>query len=333
MVKNILWHTWEPGLCGDFLSSGGGAAWTRYLWSQIEREGHQVVLNTVDPECDGARRIELTHLQQVDIGIFCWRWLLGGKYTQRDNYYFHQWDLIDRLLELGIPVLIHDQDHRVASADAARLAEASRTHSGVYLSAPELHPRARYIELHYPSPYTTGITQTLPQKDTDFVYIGNNYDRYEQFKHFFNSQSDCKIDVYGNWLEPSALRESPEQVQSDFPYIDFKGRLPQDKVVETLSHARATVHLAKPSYCETGFLTIRWAEAVAAGCPAFIPKEFKIPEHLIPRWRRMNGLLMSVMKKFNAFSLLDELLEAERQLVVTKMRVEPWLDFIQENAR
>lgn len=262
------WHTWEPGLYTKENTSAGGAVWIKFLWRYLAKQTIRVV--------------DLYPLQKqtpppVDVAIFCWRWDFpdNERYGERHRAYVRQMQLIEWYTEHKTPIIIHDEDYMMAPADLKRLQEIGAT-----LTEPSLKPREGFKSLHFPYPF--GRTPVnARRKEPGLVYIGNNYGRYDQFKRYFGQRfKTFKPVVYGNWLEAGIDRESPEQVRADFPNVMFPGRLPQADVIATMSEFPATVQLAKPEYCEHGFLTIRWAEAVAANCVGLVPTDFFVNDDL-----------------------------------------------------
>jgi glycosyltransferase involved in cell wall biosynthesis len=170
--------------------------------------------------------------------------------------------------------------------------------------------------------------------DTDLVYIGNNYNRYEQAVMFLEgfAKASPRVHVYGNWLEPNPERESPEKVKQDFPHVKFLGRLPQNQIIDVLSKARTTIHLFKPEYGAHGFIAPRWAEAAAAGVPAFVPSTFRVAPEDTKGWEKFivdRG--SSITSAFGAMydSTHDEVAEAQRAFAKKYMRAEAWVEMIE----
>jgi hypothetical protein len=326
----ILWHTWEPGLDVDtnLKTSGGGAFWTKYLWKELEQQGHLMVISSPFKEKDDPRmRIELKDIKDVDLVILCWRWLLPSQYVERNKYYLNQAAIIAEAIGHNIPIIVHDQDHKIDPTDLALLL----SHKNVVLTAPELFPREHFSTLMFPNPYRLNDWTNL-DKVVDLTYVGNNYERYEQFKRFFGgSDFNGPVQVWGNWLEPSPNREAPEKVQADCPSVVFEGRLDQSRVISTLAKSKATIFLAKDSYCERGFVTIRFAEAVAANCPGFIPDEFKCDLHF--GRVKSHEDLVNGLKGQTSEPRLKLMLQEQRRFVSEKMTCWGWLEKIEEALR
>jgi hypothetical protein len=136
-------------------------------------------------------------------------------------------------------------------------------------------------------------------------------------------------------MDPGPYREGYAQVLTDFPNTHFCGRLPQEDTIRKLSEALFTAHLFKPSYGPSGFITLRWAEAAAAGTPAFIPFEMNLPK----RWRDQfcdYGLLVKDAKMVAetiegmAMSNWNDALECQQEFVDEYMRTQNWFNIIKE---
>lgn len=322
---NILYHTWEPGLVGNQISSGGGGAWTRFLFQQFAYAGHNVYWFPHTSELDKDWKPPF----KIDVAIFCWRWKLPDepRYEERNRLYRRQYGLINWCYYHSVPFLVHDQDLKMTKEDRWMVEQLDGK-----IATPSLFPEPGEIMLHYPNPYLLPLQHNSP--GTGLVYIGNNYERMDQTVRMLQVPSTyMRTLLYGNWMEPAAGgRMPPEEVEKLLPDVVFPGRLDQDAVIEVLSQAAATVMLHKPEYGPRGFTTIRWAEAVAADVLPFIPSEFRLPE----RFRRSlaplvvsNGdeLLYNLarIKLDDRERLLDEL----HKFVIVHMRPDTWLQLLE----
>lgn len=327
---NILWHTWEPGLMDPTPTSAGGAQWTRYLWDRFIIDGsHRIFWG-------GLRGFPmdtspLVELEQIDIAFFCWRWPMP-QHPERHEAYMRQMELIAECNDLHIPVVVHDQDHKMTENDVKWLLDA-----GAILTTPELRPRPSFRSLLFPSlppAFNIHLRRFPGLSKHKLVYVGNNYERFDQAVEFFGPLSrQMSVLVHGNWLEASTTRERPEEVLRRLPHVYFAPRLPQDKVIETLASADFTIHLFKESYGPTGFTTIRWAEAAWASTPAFIPYDFFLPatwaEAFAPMIVRDGVDLLNRVSGFTFKSWLD-VRDAQQQFVYEKMTPQPWLELVEE---
>lgn len=299
----IGWLCWEPALQGNPFTSAGGGEWTAFLFKKLKENGHQVVWLGPLPEPENTTHGEV---KDCDVAVVCWRWDMAD--PERHQAYVRQNLILHLADRYGIPVLVHDQDYKISDADMKVL-----KFNGVKVARPELFPESGIKSLIFPNPYDLWEdTMPLgPMQPIDLIYVGNNYERWDQTVKFIKPfQRDHEVTFYGNWIDPSPLRQTPEEVLVTFPHIQFGGRLDQKEVIKTLRYANTTINLFKPDYGKTGFMTIRWAEAAKAGVPAFLPADFTLP--------------MRYEEAFNAFGLLvvdgDDLIKKYRRLVESPER-------------
>lgn len=250
-------------------------------------------------------------------------------YPERHEKYVHQWQLLTQAQYMDIPVLVHDQDHKISEYDLEKL----RKMDNVTIASPQLFLDGyrSQMSLMYPNFFFSApIDLRIENREWTLSYVGNNYERYEQTVRMYGPLSRVfPTAFWGNWLEPGADgRTDPEIVKKDLPYVEFQGRCDVDMVFKHIADSLATVHLAKASYCQTGFVTMRWAEAAAAGTLAFIPKAFNLP----PYWKQLFDPLIvdngyEIADRLAAFSLEDigNLIQTQRDFVHAMMAPENWV--------
>lgn len=323
----IGWFAWQPELVDPATaSSAGGASWTRFILDEYLAEGHEVVWLTSPKAPEHTR---WGRPEDCDIVIINWRWQMPA-YPERSVLYNRQWAIIKRATSKGIPVVAHDQDHKMTMSDFKLLKSL-----GVTLCSPELQPRQGFESLFYPAPEFERPRYGLEAGQTyDIVYVGNVYERYAQAVHFL-STPDLQVSLYGNWLEDGPDRPGAAKAKHDLPNAFFGGRVVQQQVVQTLTTGKATIHLFKPSYEASGFMTLRWAEAAAAEVPALVPSTFFLP----PEWRSkfVNlGLLVS-----NALEVAEwcwtltpqkrrKAVELQKKFVQSYMTTKGWFDLLKK---
>jgi hypothetical protein len=168
----------------------------------------------------------------------------------------------------------------------------------------------------------------------DLIYVGNNYERWDAFDLYYIMASalGLKVAVYGNWMEKGPGRKDPEEVKALAPHIDFRGRIPQAEIVGTLAQADMTVHLCKPSYSATGFITMRWCEAAAAGILGLVPGNFVCPEAYedatIKSGEDIFWLHMNL--KLNEYT---DMVTQQQNWVRSHMTAENWVKLFKELAK
>lgn len=328
-------HDWEPGLSTEEgkKASSGGSEWKRYLIAQLNSAGHEVYwFGQGTPAM--THRASRLDARKMDVLLFIWRWLMHPSYRDRNDAYLTQCGLLDECQLTGVPNIICDLDHKISSADLlSRLGDYRKT----ILVAPELFPRKGFRKLLFPNPYKMMEPdwKTPTSREFDLVYVGNNYERWEQFVKYVAPLPKLGImtAAFGNWLEPGPDRESPLAVMEIAEGIFFGGRVSNNEVVATLRRGSSTIHLAKESYCQTGFVTMRWAEAAAAGIMSLLPAEFR---NAIPEFSRSivrNAEELAVQEIMTGKFLWTTEVKAQQTWVEKNMRIEPWLDIVEEAAR
>jgi len=254
-------------------------------------------------------------------------------YKERNAAFQRQGDLICEGIDHGIPMLIHDGDHKMMGFEIKEL----QRYPHFILTASELAPRPGFERLLYPNHhkiYDPHLIRLPFMGEHDLIYIGNNYERWDQFLEYIAKPADLGLRTacYGNWLDPHPDRQSPKEVKEAAPNVKFLGRISQNIVIEKYFGADCTVHLAKPSYCETGFITMRWAEAASAGTLGFIPREFKhTPERLGECVVRDGADLFRAYGKMKEAGWFHKV-KLQQEWVNKNMTFENWLDLIQETA-
>lgn len=255
-------------------------------------------------------------------------------YEERNKAYENQMRLIQLAGDAKVPLLILDGDHKLTQDDVSYI----NKHAKATLASPELSPRKGFKQLFYPNPYElrNPMVNRMPFfGNTELIYIGNNYERWDQWLEFVAKPSNLgmRVKCFGNWLESHPDRQTPEEVMAAAPNIDFPGRIGQKAVIENYLVADTTVHLSKPSYCKSGFVTMRWAEAAAAGTFAFIPREFKhVPEDImhvcgVDDGQQLYGYYTTMEEKvwYEGVFLMQE-------WVRQNMTQEAWLEMIKETC-
>jgi len=337
--------SWQPGLLGETKSSAGGEGYVRFLIDVLRYQKYEVIWLASGPAVP-ARTIK-GNAKDVDVALFLWRWEMKD-YPERNALYKEQMDLLFQLDQLDIPIIIHDEDHKISPVDLKLLKEM-----GVMLTAPELNPRPGFRTLHYPSPWLYrnifpwlkdyGLLHLEPWNRIPFMattaltYVGNMYERYEQAKEFLNplAKTSAVVQVYGNWLESGPNRPGKKVVTKEMPDVDFHGRLSMKMVVETLAQANSTIHLFKPSYGKTGFVTWRWIEAAAAQTPAFIPSNFWLPKGYKREFAKCGFIVNDgedLLKKYETLTDANwrETVALQTQFVQEHCDIWRWLDLIDE---
>lgn len=325
-------HAYVPSLSRDVRDPTGISVPTRHLIDLFRKNGHEVYW--LAPEhVPGTTTTDA--IDFLDVVLFFWRWEMTAKrYEDRQAAYLRQNFLIEECHRVGIPIVVHDQDKKMLAAEVSKLEDY-----GAILTVPDLMPTRPFRMLHYPYPYGFELPQLRWDMRAGCVYAGNNYQRYEQAKLYLNAASEQSyVGVYGNWLEHSSSRQSPEQVHSDFPNVSFRGFVPQVHLPELMATYRYTVHLVREDdgSTRTGFMAIRWAEAVQAHLPAIIPTEFNLWEwegRVLGQPKTERGLRNLVRSLAHDEYFNKTVLQSQREFVKAVMCDAPWLKIVQEATK
>lgn len=223
-----------------------------------------------------------THgLPDLDVLFLEWRWPTwkNDRTHPKHDPQKHEPDL-DRQLELieyykdRCPIIVWDTDLKVTPEDEARWPE-------LILTDPSLKTN-RLTRSRVSLPFWTDWMELLPPVDPYpiYGYIGNNYERPDEFqKYYFQVAEDTRLmgvqtTMYGNWLQTSPERESPSYLISSNRQVAFNHRMNFYDSMCMMNRFICTTHVSKPRYYETGFMSPRYLEAMAVGCPALTPASF-----------------------------------------------------------
>lgn len=327
----ILWASWEPGMFNVTKTSGGGARWTSYLFEQFRAAGHEVMWGYTAEQPEGCVRFPIV---AADVAIVCWRWELPDTehYAERNKLYHRQANKLTTLGALKVPTLVHNQDMKMTQREIAKLYDMPN----VALAMPAVCPPSPFETLHFPNPYELPLVSgTLGRNRKGIVYVGNNYERYEQTRRVLGGRVDVHpIHFFGNWLEPSPYRQSEEQLKRDFPSVGFGGRVEQALIPDLMRSYRATVHFCKPNYAAAGLVTIRWAEAAASGTIAMLPNEWNGRSKFSEYVNDMQFVQDSrdaecVYELLECDDYYDDVLRAQIGFVKREMTATAWLERIE----
>lgn len=328
-LKRVFWHNVTVP------SISGTETWEGLIHRRLESLGSVVITRETASLAPSVRvpegticRIDGEHVDRVpfvEVAFFYWRWPMPEpKYADRHQAYLNQISYITAYLNLGIPVIVFDGDHKISDEEVRGLVEM-----GVRVYAPELLPGPGKRTLMYPHLFDTHTKRTTPtftRRPYYVGYVGNNYERYEQARRLLGGHDAPDSHIWGNWLDEGPGREAPETVKRDFPRARFHGKLPNDQVISALAKSWSTVHLAKPSYCDRGFVTIRWAEAVLAGTFGFVPSEFLgVDETVFPRVEDAPEL--SILVSQPAY-YMSKVFPLQLEWVRDNMRLVRWIEVV-----
>ncbi|MEC4020478.1 glycosyltransferase family protein [Streptomyces sp. H27-D2] len=262
----------------------GGRSHRRPLIDALIARGHDLVFLQADrdrreagDDLGGAYSFH-AGIPDIDVLFVEWRWDIAGRNTtpcgteghtcdlHRQNELIHRYTVQRRT-----PTVIWDKD-RTLSADSdwrrtahVEVCEAARSqtpgaHSLLFPAADGLLDHADPDQL-----------AAMP-RENPLGYVGNQYDRDEEFDRFFAPAAACfEHLVAGKW--PDTGR---------WPHVTFLGRLPFADVTRLYHGTLATLLLLPKRYAEAGQMTQRLFEAVLAGCLPLAPAGIRHVEKFVP---------------------------------------------------
>ena len=275
---------------------------------------------------------------ELDILFVEWRWpTYKNSGPQKFEYDLdRQTELLDYYHD-RIPIIVWDTDLKMTQEDEERW------------------PRMIVADPTF-NPYTLSTTRVrLPfwsdfkplfdaeNDPIEFGYVGNNYEREAMFQKYYSDASvplrheGIQTKVWGNWLQRSPERESPEELIRCHPHIAFSDRVSFRESMTILNRFICTVHITKPSYATQGFCSPRYLENIVTNTPALVPEEFCEPGILGRYWTVGSG--DDVAKRVHELKTLTssertEIVAEQRDalLRVHDFRVESVVDFIESAA-
>jgi len=252
----------------------------------------------------------------LDILFIEWRW---ATYKNSGSDKFEP-DL-DRQIELldyyhdKIPIVAWDTDLKMTPEDEERW-------PNMIVADPTLNPRSfsiPRIRLTFWSDFKV-LFEPFGGA-VEFGYIGNNYERDEMFKKYYSNPANdlrsngIQTKVWGNWLQRSPERPSPEQIIQKYPQVAFADRVSFKESMAILNKFICTVHITKPRYARQGFCSPRYLENIVTNTPALVPGEFYKNTALGNQWK-VDSAHDVVMKLL----VLQRLSSEERGAIVAKQR-------------
>lgn len=214
----------------------------------------------------GWSRLSDVRLPDLDMVLIEWRWPIPGRNTPEhrgmpgyQNDLERQRGVLYHYLNLGVPVVLWDLDHKLTRADLDAWGKGMRV---IETSA---RPRVETGAVRVEPPF---VTIDLLQHDIDerkpthhLGYIGSRYERDETIDRWIGPiapRGSHRVKFWGKW-------EPVDEVRARWPGISFAGRIGVRGFRDAYSRIAAVPLLAKQSYYESGFITPRVWEAVLFG--------------------------------------------------------------------
>ena len=184
-----------------------------------------------------------------------------------------------------VPVVAWDTDLKMTSADETAW-------PNMIVADPTLSPES-FIIPRVRLTFWSDFKQLFDPvaSGVEFGYVGNNYEREEMFKKYYSEPASAlrshgiQTKVWGNWLQRSPERLSPEVLISRHTSVTFNDRVSFHDSMSVLNNFICTVHITKPRYAKQGFCSPRYLENIVTNTPALVPSEFLVNDILGEAWR------------------------------------------------
>lgn len=167
----------------------------------------------------------------------------------------------------------------------------------IILLHPAILPTGQFKkEIYFPFfTYSREDADENPERDLDFVFLGNIYFRQAQALQFFSqlNTSNFKKLVFGSWIQDEERRV----FSSQFDNFEFAGSCEHWAAIPVMRRAHATLHIAPDIAKVRGLMTARvfssqmsrclcFCDAEIYGAELFFPSELIVKDgnEIIDRW-------------------------------------------------
>lgn len=247
---------------------------------------------------------------EIDILFLEYRWPITGRNTNlgatSSSYtpdYDRQMELINFYSAKNIPIFLWDKDQKLTESDPVK----TLVH---YILEPSINPNDRNIPFLFPFDTKTFSRQSIynyekASRSKNMIYIGNQYERDEEFKKYFSDIVFYEIeksDVYWN------RTKYPERLQENiikFPGVNFFDRVWFSEVSKIYQRYFSTVLIAPERYYKTGQFTQRLFESIGNGCIPLCPSYYSssrnvvIPKFVVDGTKNVAAKLMEISRLDN----------------------------------
>lgn len=283
---------------------------------------------------------EIGPFPDLDIIFMEWRWSTwkNDRYHPDFKYEMFQPDL-ERQREIlsyyhgKIPIIAWDTDLKITESDEKVWPE-------LIIADPSFEPR-NLTRSRYSLPFWSDFKRlfSVSEPYPIYGYIGNNYERPDEFNAYYFGGVSARLrsvgiqtSMYGNWLMSSPERESPQDIIRKNENVAFNHRMNFYESMQMMNKFICTTHVSKPLYYKHKFMSPRYHEAVAVGCPALTPEGF---DPIFGEKFRARANPSDVVEKIKMFSKLT--LEERKEVIESQsdslkslgLGVENAVDFVE----
>lgn len=215
---------------------------------------------------------------ELDVVFLEWRWSTYKNDRTHEKFSADKYEPdLDRQREIiefykgKVPIIAWDTDLKITPDDEERYPE-------LIIADPSFNPVLQ-TRKRVSLPFWSDWQSLFPVKEHMqlYGYVGNNYERHSEFvKYYFRPAHELRkfgiqTSMYGNWLNVSPERSHPADMIAMYRDVAFNHRMGFYDSMHMLNNFICTTHVSKDSYYRAGFISPRYLEAIACGCPALVP--------------------------------------------------------------
>jgi hypothetical protein len=275
----------------------------------------------------------------LDLLFIEWRWATYKNYgpAKFESDYDRQLELLN-YYHGKIPIVVWDADLKITPDDEKQWPE-------MLVVEPTFKP-CEFTLPRRPLMFWTDFKQLVKPDYVlpEYGYIGNNYEREYQFSKYYSNVAKglrhhgIQSKVWGNWLQRSPERLSPEELIKNNKFVSFCDRTSFYESMIKLSKFICTTHITKDRYSYQGFVTARYFENIVVGTPGMVPEEFLVNDILGKKWCVSSELdvISNVVKLSKlTFEQRNEVIQEQKMALMSKydFSVEFAASFLEDAAK
>ena len=283
------WGFCEPFERSHVAQTPDGFRYCRPLFiDELIRQGHEVVALQAKREESPYPGLKYDDdgYPELDMLLVEWRWKTykNSGPTKFEPDYDRQQQLLEHY-HGKVPMVIWDLDLKLTAEDELTWRQAIIADASLR-PVPLTRPRTVFT-------IWSDFKEILPVSagSLEFGYVGNNYERREQLEKYYVEPSKSlrelgiQTKLWGNWLQRSPERASPEELISQYPYLALCDRVGLYESMQILNRFITVVHITKEQYAVQGHVPARYFESLAVRTPALVPSEHAFSNILGKKWR------------------------------------------------